>query len=295
MSRKLLFVVNPKAGKRKKRPFIEILEACFPKDISKDVMVWEPFERLQDIRKLIHSQQYTDVIAVGGDGTVNQIAVEAMLAKVKFGIVPMGSGNGLARSLGLPMDTMDAIQAIVKGTEQTIDVGQAGDKVFFCTSGVGFDALIGHRFANSVKRGLWSYINIILKELLTYRSESYSIQFNGMTVPVKAFLITAANAGQYGNDFYIAPKAKMQDGLIHVVVLKKFPPWAIVGILIKILKREAHLSKYIDTYTAERLLIIRDHSGPMHYDGEPGHAGRTIQFEIKPRALRVIVGPNFKG
>lgn len=295
MSRKLLFVVNPKAGKRKRQPFIEILDTYFPKDISNDVIVWEPFERINEIRDLINSKQYTDVIAVGGDGTVNQVAVEAMQAQIRFGIVPMGSGNGLARSLGLPMDTIEALKAIANATEQRIDAGIAGDKVFFCTAGVGFDALIGHRFANSVKRGLWSYINIIIKELFAYQSESYSIQFNGMTIPVKAFLITAANAGQYGNDFYIAPNAKMQDGLIHVVVLKKFPPWAILGILIKILKRQAHHSKYIDTYTAERLLIIRDHSGPMHYDGEPGNAGRTIQFAIKPMALTVIVGENFKG
>jgi diacylglycerol kinase family enzyme len=295
VTRNFLFVVNPKAGKRKKKTFQELLIQHFPSNFNKQVVMWEPIEKFQEITQLIHSAQFTDVIAVGGDGTVNRVAVEAMKAGVRFGIVPMGSGNGLARSLGLPMDTPASLQAIANGREQMIDAGMAGYEVFFCTSGVGFDALIGEQFANSRERGFWSYVKIIFRELFSYEPESYSLQFNNMTVPVEAFLVTAANAGQYGNNFYIAPKASMQDGLMHVVVLKKFPPLAIIGLLIKILRRKADQSKYIDTYTTDKLLIIRDHSGAMHYDGEPGNAGRTIQFEIKPKALKVIVGSQFNG
>ena len=294
VTRNLLFVVNPKAGKRKKKSFQEVLNQHFPSNLTKQVVMWEPIEKFQEITQLIHSGQFTDVIAVGGDGTVNRVAVEAMKAGVRFGIVPMGSGNGLARSLGLPMDTAAALQAIATGREQYIDAGMAGYEVFFCTAGVGFDAHIGERFASSRERGLWSYVKIIINELFAYTPERYSLQFNGMTLPVEAFLVTAANAGQYGNDFFIAPKASMQDGLIHVVVMKRFPPLAVFGLLIKILQRKADQSKYIDTYTTDKLLIIRDHSGPMHYDGEPGNAGRSIQFEIKPKALKVIVGAAFK-
>ena len=295
VKRNFLFVVNPKAGKRKKRTFEELLNQHFPANLQKQVVLWDPYPKIQEIITLIHSGEFTDVIAVGGDGTVNKVAVEAMKAGVRFGIVPMGSGNGLARSLKLPMDTAAALQAIVTGREQWIDAGTAGYEVFFCTSGVGFDALIGEQFANSTERGLWSYVKIISRELFSYEPETYTLQLNGNSVSVNAFLITAANAGQYGNDFYIAPKASMQDGLMHVVVLKSFPRRALLRLLLKIVRRKADESKYIDTYTTDKLIITRGHSGPMHFDGEPGNAGRTIEFEIKPKAIKVIVGADFKG
>jgi diacylglycerol kinase (ATP) len=210
-----------------------------------------------------------------------------------LGIVPIGSGNGLARSLGLSMDVREVIHQIAKGRTMNIDSGKVNGIPFFCTSGLGFDAHIGSLFSSSVKRGLKSYIKITIAELFRYRAKSYTLAFNNQIIRRRAFLITVANAGQYGNDFYIAPQASLQDGKFHVAVLKPFNVLQVAGLLRKILKRKAHLSRRIETYITEKITITRDTDDSVHFDGEPTVTGKEVVFENYPGSLKVIVGERF--
>lgn len=290
MPRKLLFIVNPNAGKKISDTIVSTIQREFPKNIQFDVAIWKDREHFEEITRQLKTQGYTDAIAVGGDGTVNQVAKQLLHTNIALGIVPAGSGNGLARSLGLSMNTVQAIQQIAHGRTAFIDSGEVNGIPFFCTSGIGFDAHIGHLFASSEKRGLQSYVKITLRELLRYRAKEYTITLNNQVLKRKAFLITVANAGQYGNDFYIAPQASLSDGKFHVVVLKPFNALKVAGLMYNILRRKAYLSKSIETYAASELKISRHEPGSIHFDGEPNKQGNDVSFKILPASLKVIVG-----
>lgn len=294
MPRKVLFIVNPNAGKRVSERIIETIRKEFPENIYYQIVIWKDKHHFDEITDLLKTQNYTDAIAVGGDGTVNHVAKTILNTNITLGIVPIGSGNGLARSLGLSMKIEEVVKQIAEGKTALIDSGSVNDIPFFCTSGIGFDAHIGNLFATSVKRGLQSYVKITFRELFAYRAKTYTINFNGQSIQRKAFLITVANAGQYGNDFYIAPQANMQDGLFHVVILKPFNAFSVFGILIKILSRKANLSSSIETYVTDKLSISRDQSDSIHFDGEPAMADKVVRYENKKQSLKVIVGNSFK-
>jgi len=294
MPRKLLFIVNPNAGKKISDKLIDMIRKEFPQNIYYQIVVWKDKEHFQEVLDILRSQDYTDAIAVGGDGTVNQVAKSIIGTNIALGIIPAGSGNGLARTLGLSMKTEEVIKQIAEGKKEFIDYGTVNGIPFFCTSGVGFDAHIGNLFATSKKRGLQSYVKITVRELLRYRSKVYTLRFNNQEIKRKAYLITIANAGQYGNDFYIAPQAKLNDGKFHIVVLKPFNFITAIGIFMKIVKGKANQSKFIETYEADKLQIIRDESAPIHFDGEPDNQGVEVAFECHYKKIKVIVGSKIK-
>lgn len=293
LSRKLLFIVNPNAGKKIWEEVTAIIRKEFQENTHYQIAIWKDKDHFEEITQDLKTEGYTDAIAVGGDGTVNQVAKTLVNTDITLGIVPVGSGNGLARSLGLSMNPEEVIKQIAKGKTATIDYGTVNGRPFFCTSGVGFDAHIGNLFAKSVKRGLKSYINITAQELLHYRSKNYTLTFDNKTIQRKAFLIAVANGGQYGNNFYIAPEADLQDGKFHVAILKPFNPIQALGILTNILRRKAHLSRKIETYSTDKITIVRENKGSIHFDGEPAIEEKEVVYEIKPKALKVIVGDNF--
>ncbi|MGZ3899806.1 MAG: diacylglycerol/lipid kinase family protein, partial [Bacteroidia bacterium] len=250
--------------------------------------------QFEEITTALKTGGYTDAVAVGGDGTVNQVAKNILGTGITLGIIPTGSGNGLARSLGLSMDVETVIKQIAEGKNAVIDSGIVNGVPFFCTSGVGFDAHIGNLFATSEKRGLKSYIKIILREIFKYRAKNYVLKFNDTEIQRKAFLITVANAGQYGNDFYIAPQADMQDGKFHISVLRPFNPLHSVGLMAKVLSKNAHKSSLIETFTTNKICITRENKDTVHFDGEPALEKEEVVFECLPGSLKVIIGDKFK-
>jgi len=294
MPRKILFIVNPNAGKRISDRIIDAIRKEVPKTISYNIVIWMDKDRFEDITNQLKTEGYTDAVAVGGDGTVNHVAKTILGTNIALGIVPIGSGNGLARSLGLSMKTEEVIRQIVKGKTTRIDNGIVNGIPFFCTSGIGFDAHIGNLFASLVKRGLQGYIKITLRELFKYRAQNYTLEFNGQTIQRKAFLITVANAGQYGNDFYIAPQADMEDGLFHVAILKPFNFVSVFGLMAKILRKKAHLSNRIETFVTNKIKITRNQKDTIHFDGDPAITEKEVYFENKPQSLNVIVGEKYK-
>lgn len=294
MSRKIVFIVNPNAGKRISDRIISTIRKEFPKDISYQVVIWKDKDHFEEITSMLKTEGFTDAIAVGGDGTVNYVAKTILNSGIRLGIVPVGSGNGLARSLGLSMNIEEVIRQIVRCKTTTIDNGVVNNIPFFCTSGIGFDAHIGNLFASLTKRGLQGYIKVTFRELFRYRAKNYTLEFNGQTIQRKAFLITVANAGQYGNDFYIAPQASMQDGLFHVAILKPFNFFQVFGLMTKILNKKAHLSKRIETFITDKIKITRDQKDTIHFDGDPAFTEKEVVFENKARSLDVIVGEKYK-
>lgn len=290
MPRKILFIVNPNAGKKISDAVIRIIRKEFPENIYYQIAVWKSKAHFDEIASLLKSEGYTDAVAVGGDGTVNRVAAELIGSQIRLGILPVGSGNGLARSLGISMDLEDCIRQIVAGREATIDCGVVNGQAFFCTSGVGFDAHIAWLFAQSHSRGLSTYIRMTVTQLLRYRPQEYLLKLDGQDLRKKAFLITVANAGQYGNDFYIAPQARLNDGLFHVALLKPFSIFQLPLIFLRILFKAAHTSSFIETYTASSIDILRNAEGSVHFDGEPITLGASLHYNLKPGALRVIIG-----
>ena len=168
MPRKLLFIVNPNAGKKISGRLIDTIKKEFPQNIYYQIVIWKDKDHFKEVLDILHSQDYTDAIAVGGDGTVNAVAKSIVGTNIALGIVPAGSGNGLARTLGLSMVVEEAIKQIANGIKTKIDHGTVNGIPFFCTSGIGFDAHIGNLFATSTKRGLQSYIKITITELFKY-------------------------------------------------------------------------------------------------------------------------------
>lgn len=295
MSRKLLFIVNPRSGKRNSGKITDIIHKTLSGKINYEIGLWTNIEEFNVLAKKLNTENFTEAIAVGGDGSVNLVGKTILKSNIILGIVPTGSGNGLARSLGIQMDTEKALLQILEGKSTLIDSGEVNGEVFFCTSGVGFDAHIGNLFANLQKRGLKTYIKLIFKELFSYKSETYSVFANGIEIKKEAFFITIANAGQFGNNFYMAPGAKVNDGLFNVVIVKPFSLISGLFMLVKILSRKAHKSRFIDTFACSEITIKRATKGSVHFDGEPFIMGNELKYTNKPKSLKVIVGAVYDG
>ena len=284
----IAFVVNPSSGPKKKENIVDVISKNMSGKTPFDILVWKDKNNFEEIRKEIISGKYTHVVAVGGDGTVNEVAKNLASTNIVLGIIPRGSGNGLARSLGIPQNAVEAIKRVETGSIKTIDHGFINGKFFSCAAGIGFDAHICQLFATSKTRGLISYINISITQLLSYRAKEYTIEINNETIKTKAFLIAFANAGQYGNDFYIAPEAKMDDGLLHLVILKPFNVISACNLLVKVLRKKAHQSKNIVTLTGQQIKIKNLNTEFIHFDGEPGVTENEIEVRVNPKSLQVI-------
>lgn len=231
---------------------------------------------------------YYGVIAVGGDGTVNETASALCDTNTALGIVPNGSGNGLARHLDIPMDINEALEIINNRNIGQYDYCTANNHPFFCTCGVGFDAQVSAKFAKSGKRGPLSYVKSAVSEYLKYRPQSYRITSPEGTIAEKAFIIACGNASQYGNNAYIAPNADMQDGLIDVTVILPITPLdtAMLGILL--FSRHIDQDTNIISFRTPSLTIERDKSGIMHLDGETMMMPEKIEIRCHHLGLKVF-------
>ena len=286
--KRIAFVINPISGPKKKEQVAKVIEETMSGLIPYDVLVWQEKNNFKAIQDKITSGNYTHVVAVGGDGTVNEVAKNLVNTGIVLGIIPRGSGNGLARSLGIPMDLKAAIRRVETGQVMTIDNGFINGRFFSCTAGIGFDAHIGKLFDGSKKRGLFSYVKISISELISYKSKEYTLSINEQIYKTKAFLITFANAGQYGNDFYIAPQAKLNDGLLDLVIVKPFNFIGACNLLVKVLMRKANLSKNVVTFRAESFKVLQIDKSAIHYDGEPEQIENEIEVRVNPGSLKVI-------
>lgn len=229
------------------------------------------------------------VVAVGGDGTVNEVARAIVHSSTALGIIPCGSGNGLARHLLLPLNVRKAIEVINRCEIRQLDYGIINDYPFFCTCGMGFDAFVSMKFAEAGKRGPITYVENVLREGLKYKPETYTIEDESGTLQYKAFLISCANASQYGNNAYIAPQASMSDGLMDVIIMEPFDVFEAPQISIEMFSKTLDKNSKIKTFRTRHLHIRRDKPGVIHYDGDPVMTGADIDIELKPKGINIIV------
>ncbi len=235
-------------------------------------------------------EKFNVVVAVGGDGTMNEVAQALMYTQTHLAVVPFGSGNGLARHLGIPMDTLASLQLINNSRVILADACTVNGQPYFCTSGVGFDAHIGYLFAESTSRGFSTYAKTTLREFTNYTAQSYGLWVDGKYVEdTHAFMITFANASQYGNNAYIAPQASIEDGYMDVCIMRPFPFWAVPLIAFRIFNKTADKLPWWSTYRCKTAKVQRKEGGVIHLDGEPGNAGPEVDFAVVPHVLHVRV------
>ena len=293
MKKSILFIINPISGTKNKQSIKASIEKYINKNIFDfQIKYTEYAGHAAELTKEAVEKGYDIVAAVGGDGTVNEVARSIVHTSSALAIIPCGSGNGLARHLHIPLNVKKAIEVINQDTISDLDYGKINDHPFFCTCGLGFDAFISLKFAEGGKRGFMSYANKTLKEGIKYKPETYIIEDENGREIHKAFLIACANASQYGNNAYIAPNALMNDGLMDVIILEPFntlieSPQILMQLFNKTLPNNSH----VKAFQAKKIRIIRPDEGAIHCDGDPMMMGKTLEVEIINKSFKVVINP----
>ena len=286
---KLLLIINPVSGTRERMEIPDLALALNDHgfDVKIEYTLFPGHARELAQTALVNN---ADIIVVaGGDGTINETAAVLINSNIKLGIIPTGSGNGLARHLGIPLNVKKAILVIRKMKTLNIDAGTVNDRPFFCTAGMGFDAYIGNEFMNGKSRGLYGYANHVLREYFRYKSSSYSVGINGSVINHKAFIITIANAGQYGNNAFIAPEADITDGYLNLCVVRNFPKLKGLGMSLKLFAKTISKSPYYSDEKVQKVIIGSTEKGFYHLDGEIFPFETNLEVGILPQCLEVIV------
>ena len=287
--KKICFIINPVAGGKRKGKFVEYLKNLNQEINSPQIFYSSYPGHSFEIAESELNKGAEIIVAVGGDGTINEIARALTGSDCSLGIIPFGSGNGFARHFKIPLDYKKALGLIYSGKEILIDTARVNEKEFFCTSGIGFDAEIGHLFAHFKHRGFISYGISFLKAFKNYKSQNYKLIIDENTVLSDAFLVNIANISQFGSNFYIAPQASATDGFLNLVILKKFPKWKVIPLIFRSYFRTIHKSSYIEEKNIKKLTI---QSGSMkkkiHIDGEPETLKGDLRYTIVPESLKLI-------
>jgi lipid kinase, YegS/Rv2252/BmrU family len=288
--KKLIFIINPISGTQNKDSLVKLFDEIMDKKrFSWEVIYTERAGHAVDIAAQAAKENIDIVVAVGGDGTINEIARSLVHTDTALAILPLGSGNGLARHLQIPLDIKKALEVINEGTTESIDYGKMNGTTFFCTCGVGFDAFVSLKFAEAGKRGPLTYVEKTLLESLNYKPETYELETEDGTQKHKAFLIACGNASQYGNNAYIAPQATITDGLLDVTILKPFTVLDVPSLSFQLFNKTIDQNSHITTFKCKNLRIHRSDEGVVHYDGDPIMMGKEINVEVINKGLKVII------
>ena len=291
--RSIVFIINPISGTGSKDVIPSLIERHIDRDIyDVELRFTEYAGHAQKIATQCKDVGKDIVVAVGGDGTVNEVARSIIDSKTALGIVPCGSGNGLARHLMLPMSVKGALDVINVGLIHQLDYGVIDNHPFFCTCGMGFDAFISKKFADAGKRGMLTYLENVLLEGLSYEPDTYEITLDGNDAQrYKAFLVSVANASQYGNDAYIAPQASMSDGLLDVVIMEPFDIIEAPQVGIELMNKTIDKSSKIKCFKAKDIMIRRSKPGVIHFDGDPVEAGTDLHVTLHTKGIQIVVNP----
>ena len=231
---------------------------------------------------------YYGVLACGGDGTVNETARALCSTGTALGILPAGSGNGLARHLQIPVDISLALKVIAADNVVDSDYGTVNGRPFFCTFGMGFDAAVSHRFARQSRRGMLSYVKSAISEYVQYRPQTYTVSANGKLLTEKAFLIAVCNASQWGNNAYIAPEASITDGLLDITIVHSGTAIDAAVMGMDIFTGYINKNTMVHTFRAPACVIYRNGAGEAHIDGEPMMMDDILDVKCHHGALKVF-------
>ncbi len=288
---KTLLIINPRSGTaHSKTAIAEMAQRILAApDYDLNIVFTEYAGHATDLALEASRQDYDIVIACGGDGTINEVAAALCGSNTALGVIPCGSGNGLARHLNIPLNPEAALQVIADGNNFMIDCCTANGKPFFCTFGMGFDADVADRFnSRPDQRGLINYVRAAVEEIAKFRSTEYVISTDSETLTERAFLIACCNASQYGNNAFIAPDATMADGLMDITVIHAGTWLGRVLAGLQVIAGTMRNSPIATTFQARSVQLHRPAPGPVHLDGDPVDMGMDITVECHHGVLRVL-------
>lgn len=290
---KIRFIINPFSGLSRKKNVPAYIEKYLDQNqFDYDIAFTESAGHAIDLAKEAVEQKYDIVVAVGGDGSVNEVAQPLIGTNVKLGILPGGSGNGFAMHLGLGRNIKKAIQILNSATEITIDTCQLNGRPFVNLGGTGFDALVAYKAKKSTLRGLWAYTKFAILEAWSYPIENYQIEIDNQVIKEDCLVIEVANAQMFGYNFVIAPQAKLDDGLLDVLLVKKVPKWRYLFSLWRFFNASFHQSSLVRSFAGKDIKISGKTPMPVHIDGEGFYLDSDLHFTILPLSLKVLVPPS---
>ncbi len=287
---KIIFIINPISGVVKKN-CIEDQIAKYLDHTKYKYLIFrtEYAKHAIELAKKAVEEKADIIVAVGGDGSVNEIVNGIKDSDIKLAIIPLGSGNGLARFLKIPLQVKEAITLINQGKYQSIDTISINETEFVSIAGLGFDALVAKKFAKYHKRGFWSYFKIATQEYHTYRPKKYTLHINGETITCRALMIVFANSDQFGYNTAIAPDAKIDDGLMDVCIVKKIPMYQTPFFIHLLFLKQLDKTNYIDIIKTKEVSIERKKNRVVNIDGEPIKLTQNLSVKVNHLALKVIV------
>ena len=303
----IAFIINPVSGSKetqnakRKLPKL-IMQSLDSRQWLPNISFMEYAGHATEMAYQFARMGFDAVVAVGGDGTVNEVAkglAESQKTKIEgarptaLGIIPMGSGNGFARHLNIPIRPQKAIELLNHSEPISVDYGLANGRLFVSTCGTGFDALIADHFAGSNKRGFSTYLQNILHDVFSYSPQTYHLVGDGLDVTHKAFLITFANANQWGYEALIAPKASVQDGKMDIMLMSSHAILGSASLALRLFAGSIDDSHFMDTIRAKEVMLEREEAAPFHIDGDPVEMEKDIHIQIVEDGLRVLVEKRF--
>ena len=297
MSRKFIFFINPVSGTKNKFQLEEkITRKCEEKGLSFEILFTSKEGNYNFLYQKITKENVTDIAIAGGDGSIRPIVSSVLNLNVNIGIIPVGSGNGLARSASIPNSVDKAIDVILEGKPRPADAFLINRQLSTHVCGLGFDAKVAHDFSLANDRGLNSYAKIAVKNFTTARTYPFTIEADGKSFEVEAFLIAIANSNQSGNNFKVAPKASICDGLLDIVVVKKsrkamavlsFIKQLLSGNIKSIHSKQFHKNNIL-YFQTEKIKIVNPRFAPLHIDGDPAESFKEFSIEILPSAYNLL-------
>lgn len=298
MKRNILFLVNPISGGAKKDAAIKQIEKIFTaKKIPYQFYPTNVRGDYDVLKEKIYSEKITDIVIVGGDGTVNQ-AVHAMHNEpVKFGIIPFGSGNGFAFAAGISKNLLKAVDVILADRSQKVDAFKVNNYFSCMLSGLGFDARVAHDFASKAKRGLVTYTQQSILNFFKAQPFQFELVHDDLTFFTEAFFISVANGNQFGNNVTIAPKARLNDGLLDVVIVQKMNKAKLPFAVLKQMRGDNHLQQFVEDMTKKNVIYFQTPAitiknlkyAPLHVDGEPVDTSEEVSFSIISNCFELLM------
>lgn len=292
--RKIAFIYNPNSGTgimsaecRKVEKF------CLAENLSFVLIPSRKDGRYLELEERIMKGEFTDIVIMGGDGTFNQVCSSLRHTGVNFGIIPLGSGNGLALGAGIPRNAHKALQIILKGNARPVDGILINGRFSCMLSGIGFDAQVALDFSKRGSRGIWTYIKVVAGHFFSVGTHDFRILVKGMEIRTKAYFISIANSNQFGNSFTIAPKAKLDDGLVDVVIVNKMNKLELVLSILHQMRfgdvQEGIFGKRnIFYFQTDELDVINPERAPLHIDGDPGETDDHLSIRVQRAAFRLL-------
>ncbi len=286
---KYLFIINPIAGVKKQERIVSAIEKHFQNSNCYAIYFAKDKTAAEEEIKTAVSKNIPYIIAVGGDGTVNIVSKYLANSDSILGIIPTGSGNGLAHFLKIPFKLNKNLKALEKGTYHYIDSATINNQAFISIAGIGFDAYIAALFNQSKRRGFFTYLKLVIRAYFRYKEQEYSFIADGKSYKRKAFLSSFANINQIGYKTIISPIAKIDDGLLDICIVKRPSPLIALFIWPMIFLKKFHKSKYLEIIQAKEICILNCKEELIQFDGEYSkNTSDKISIKLFQKNLKII-------